>query len=72
MESDLKSKAAVHRGYAIVAEITKFWSSRSATFDPCFWDGEMTADDLNKLIALLKRMRAKCRSAIDELKILSD
>jgi hypothetical protein len=70
MESDPKITAAVHRGYIIVAEITKLWSSKSAMFDPYFFDGEMSADEVNKLISLLKRTRARCRSAIDELRTL--
>jgi hypothetical protein len=70
MDGSSKPKAKVHPGYTIVTELTKFWNSNTLGFDPYYSDGEMTEAELKRLITVLKRVGAKCRSAIDELKIL--
>jgi hypothetical protein len=70
MDGSSKPKAKVHPGYAIVTELTEFWNSNTLGFDPYYSDGEMSEAELKRLITVLKRVGTKCRSAIDELKIL--
>lgn len=67
-----KPIAKVHPGYAIVKELTEFWNSNTLGFDPYYSDGEMTEAELMRLITVLKRVGAKCRSAIKELKELRE
>jgi hypothetical protein len=72
MNGSSKRKAKVHRGFAIMTELNKFWNSSTWGYDPYLSNGEMTENDLKGLIAALKRMRAECRSAIEQLKELRE
>ena len=74
MAGKFKPKVGAHRGYDIVTEISSFWTSSTYGFNPYFSidEAEMSKPDLVRLITTPKRMRVKCRSAIDELEKLRE